>query len=145
MITCTKCNVPKEDECFNWRNKKKGRRHRVCRPCKKEQDNSYYASNKNRRKTMRKTANDLIRRNKRFVRLVRHLSKCSRCPEKRWYVLDFHHVRDKKIEICDMIRRCTSIENLKKELRKCIVLCSNCHREEHYLNGNEANLVEASD
>lgn len=45
--------------------------------------------------------------------------------------LEFHHVGDKEFEISDAINK--SWEFLKKELDKCILLCSNCHRIEHSL------------
>lgn len=140
MIICSKCNIPKENELFHWKNKKKGKRQSVCIDCKKGIDNNHYATNETRRKKLRANANASIKRNKRFVRLLKMLLKCSKCGDKRWYVLDFHHVGKKEKEIGDMIRRGTSLENLKKELRKCIVLCSNCHREEHYLNGKVAEM-----
>lgn len=45
--------------------------------------------------------------------------------------LDFHHLKDKEFNISNEIRN-LSIENLKKEINKCVVLCSNCHRKLHY-------------
>lgn len=40
-------------------------------------------------------------------------------------------LNDKEFNISNEIRN-LSIENLKKEINKCVVLCSNCHRKLHY-------------
>jgi len=54
---------------------------------------------------------------------------CSRCGYANNYAaLDFHHLRDKDP---DWNLRRFSAERLKKELEKCILLCSNCHAEIH--------------
>jgi hypothetical protein len=45
--------------------------------------------------------------------------------------LCFHHNGDKKFAIGDAIGQCKSLENIKKEMDKCIVLCMNCHAELH--------------
>ena len=57
---------------------------------------------------------------------------CSKCGEDRWYVLDFHHIQDKDDSVANLIKRRCSVKRLKRELRKCTLLCSNCHRELHY-------------
>jgi hypothetical protein len=59
--------------------------------------------------------------------------KCTKCSEKRWYVLDFHHLGDKDIDVSRMVNDSYSIKKIKEEIRKCIVLCANCHRELHFL------------
>jgi cytochrome c len=48
--------------------------------------------------------------------------------------LVFHHKDDtiKENNIADMIRGGYSLKNIKKELDKCEVLCSNCHNKEHF-------------
>ena len=46
--------------------------------------------------------------------------------------LEFHHVSaDKKFEIGTMAKRNVSINKLKPELAKCVLVCANCHREIH--------------
>lgn len=59
--------------------------------------------------------------------------KCSKCGEDHIACLDFHHLEanKKKQNISVLARRC-SAETLQKEIDKCIILCSNCHRKEHY-------------
>ena len=53
--------------------------------------------------------------------------------EKRWWVLDFHHIDPTKKEknLSNMIRS-NSFKSVLQEIEKCIVLCSNCHRDLHY-------------
>ena len=58
-------------------------------------------------------------------------SKCQRCGYDRCVnALDFHHVNpeEKEFQISKDIH---SWERMKSELDKCVLLCSNCHRELH--------------
>jgi len=59
---------------------------------------------------------------------------CLYCDETEICCLDFHHLdktsKERGIgDICG--RRMWSIEKLEKELKKCVVVCSNCHRKIH--------------
>jgi len=61
--------------------------------------------------------------------------KCVVCGyDKCKAALDLHHVieEDKSFGIATMAMRFASIEEIKMELAKCVVLCSNCHREHHH-------------
>lgn len=71
------------------------------------------------------------RRKKQFTESLKE--SCIKCGESRPYVLDFHH-KDKtqKDFTIGQIKK-GSLEILKNEIEKCVVLCSNCHREFHYL------------
>lgn len=60
----------------------------------------------------------------------------NRCSE----ALDFHHINpaDKLFEIADAntqfwkrSKNGITLEDLEAEIKKCVVLCSNCHREHH--------------
>lgn len=60
--------------------------------------------------------------------------KCQKCNyNKCVYALDIHHlnpsIKDSKFHH----KGGWSRERLDKELENCILLCANCHREEHYL------------
>lgn len=59
--------------------------------------------------------------------------KCLDCNKKYDpYVYDFHHyLENKEHSISKMIRKKYNWQNIKDELDKCILLCSNCHRLRH--------------
>lgn len=61
------------------------------------------------------------------------LSKgCSVCGyNKCAFALDFHHNEEKNFEIPRMANSHYSLKKVKEEIKRCIVLCSNCHRELH--------------
>ena len=63
--------------------------------------------------------------------------KCNKCGyDKCIEALEFHH-KDPSTKDYDLskgrgIDTRKSFETLKEELDKCVLLCANCHREEHY-------------
>jgi len=59
--------------------------------------------------------------------------KCSQCGEDHPAILDFHHLnpKDKDFELAKAIAGGYSKSRILKEIAKCIVLCSNCHRKLH--------------
>lgn len=60
--------------------------------------------------------------------------KCEACGyDKCNSALDFHHTDESDKEFGISERLTNSIESLKKEADKCILLCSNCHREHHHI------------
>lgn len=59
---------------------------------------------------------------------------CLICGYKRCsQALEFHHMDSslKTSEISTMVRYLASYEKIDAEIKKCVVLCSNCHRELH--------------
>jgi len=64
--------------------------------------------------------------------------KCEKCGyDNNTSALHFHHLdpTQKDFELAE-ISKTTSIDTLRdrvaKEIKKCMILCSNCHMEEHY-------------
>ena len=58
---------------------------------------------------------------------------CIDCGETHLATLDFDHVREKKkVNISVLIRRGQTLRVILKEVEKCDVRCSNCHRKRTY-------------
>lgn len=135
MKICSKCKIEK-DECeFFFKNKNKNILHSYCKKCKREIDKNTYKNNTNGRKEkVRNRTNQSKIELREFYQEYKKSKCCEMCGEKRWYVLDFHHIRDKKYEISQLIKK-GSLKLLLNELDKCIPVCANCHREIHHKEG----------
>lgn len=57
---------------------------------------------------------------------------CAHCTENRPECLDFHHLKDKISTVSKLFLQAASLEKLKKEIDKCILLCGNCHQKNHF-------------
>lgn len=78
-------------------------------------------------------------KNKKYVHEFKKNSECVDCGETNPLVLDFDHLRDKYKCVSDMVHESYSIETIQKEIDKCEVRCSNCHRIITYNRRNEKN------
>lgn len=60
-------------------------------------------------------------------------SKCGICSYNTCvHALEFHHLDPTEKEFGFGTKWSRSWETLKKELQKCVMLCSNCHKEYHH-------------
>lgn len=76
---------------------------------------------------------DRVRRTKVFLEFARYKEKlsCQCCGYNQFGgSLDFHHLKGKDFRI-DAGRWWTNSKSVQEELKKCILLCKNCHYEEH--------------
>lgn len=116
--TCTKCGKSFDESEFAFQNKSKKKYHSKCKACSREDIR--------------------LRRVKRKEDLVELKGgKCQECGyKKNIYALEFHHVDsdEKDFRISECITR--DIEIILKEIDKCTLLCSNCHREIHHPEAN---------
>lgn len=74
------------------------------------------------------------RKNTKAKMIVCMGSKCQICGySKSSNALEFHHItpKEKKFSLSSIRGNPTNWENIKQELAKCILLCSNCHKEVH--------------
>ena len=117
---CISCNKQKKNKEFLFKG-------RICQPCRKfefaeSNDMSEYRRNYHYRKNLKE---------KQFI--FNYLSKksCVVCQTTDVMVLEFDHIQPSKksFEISRALMNSkTTIAQLKKEIAKCQVLCSNCHK-----------------
>ena len=131
---CSACQVSKKESFFGFKNKKLGKLHTKCKECQSVYSKQHYKLNKSDYcKRARKNNIEYRKRNRDFIKNYKTSAGCKFCKETSHICLDFHHlnpkVKDWNISI--MSRGASSISTIKKEIKKCIVICSNCHRKLH--------------
>ena len=126
---CPRCNESKDILSFRPNKHRKDGYQSYCIPCDKEFQKEWYKENKV------KCITKAIERNKKSDKekkefILDYLSKnpCAVCGEPDIVVLEFDHIRDKSKNISNMIQDGSTLNQLKKELVKCQVLCANCHK-----------------
>ena len=117
MRVCRYCGEEKPIDQYETANTIKGKKYKrwKCRTC-------YCATKRDRR---HKTSEW-------FLELKKTLS-CKNCGDDRHYVLDLHHRDPNKKDICLANTRSWGKERILGEMKKCDVLCANCHREIHFI------------
>lgn len=68
-----------------------------------------------------------------YISLLKSKNKCVVCEEDTPCCLDFHHLNpaEKIFEIGCVGRQRPSIQKLKDEIAKCVLICRNCHSKLH--------------
>lgn len=128
---CCSCKIPKPVEEFGKHSKNSDGLQNKCKSCKREYDNEYHKNRTLEKKQYKYNKQvDRINIARNYVFDYFKDKSCSVCGENRIPTLDFHHLRDKEFNISDGISGGFSLERIKKEIDKCDVLCSNCHRME---------------
>ncbi len=129
---CTGCEKDKLIDDFAWKNKKAGKKQSKCKECYRQKSNELYKTSLTRKNSIKKRNKDLGDWHTQIIRRYKEFVGCKRCKTKyKYYILDLHHLGDKDDHISVLIRR-ASWQTIKKEVRKCIVVCSNCHRTIHH-------------
>lgn len=125
MRICCTCKVELDEMNFAKRGKTfQGN----CKECHKKYRKKHYEDNKEKYKEKAVKYRKLY--NECWKKYKKTLNGCSVCEEKDSYCLDFHHTKDKEGGIRTFVYN-SSLEKLAKEIGKCIILCSNCHRKVH--------------
>ena len=96
----------------------------------KEYGKKYYEANKTEIIKKSATRKKLLR--KKWLEFKATLS-CQHCGETHPATFDFHHV--KKDTTNKKVHKLLQFQNYngaREEIKKCIVLCANCHRKHHF-------------
>lgn len=142
-MICIKCKTDKHETEFDFQFKKLNKRRTTCKTCRSEYSKIHYKNNTQSYKDRAKKSNP--KSAQKFKNWKQDLKqKCSHCEETHPAVLEWHHVDPSVKEIT--LAKALNRKIYLKEIEKCIVLCANCHRKEHWRlrNAPVAQLAEAS-
>lgn len=115
---------------------------RICKICEKEKELKFFAKNGKYYRYIcksceAKTQKERVRKTIEYVQSLK--IKCLKCNyNKCKEALEFHHVNsnEKEFNIIQWASKRSFTKHTKlmidNEVKKCIVLCANCHRETHY-------------
>jgi predicted HNH restriction endonuclease len=70
--------------------------------------------------------------------------KCTNCGFSHPAVLDFHHIDRKDKKSVHKLAQNSNYKAAIEEIKKCVVLCANCHRIVHYNERQQKKLKPAS-
>jgi hypothetical protein len=130
MKICLACNTKKDESEFSRHKNKTDSRQSQCKMCCNKKHREYYKENRVwMRKDIQKRREDRIARN--YTWFLNFLLKnpCIDCGAKDVLVLDMDHVRGRKItDVSNLVSDGCSLKSIKKEIKKCVVRCANCHR-----------------
>ena len=123
------CQVPLEELTFNKNKSRKDGLNTICRVCSRLRSRQYYKDNTVEHKKA------VQKRNVKYkqavsTRVYEYLlnNPCTVCGEKDITVLEFDHLRDKTKAVSQLVMSNNNWERVWEEIKKCQVLCANCHR-----------------
>lgn len=131
MFTCTTCDLTKSEKEFHKSKRTKSGVQSTCKSCRKIIDAESYRKSPERRAVIRQQAKLRKENNRRFISRYKSFCKCASCGESEPAALDLHHLDASEKDHDPSTMLGFSLENIKKEIRKCVVLCANCHRKVH--------------
>jgi len=111
-----------------------------CKFCRREKGRKNYDLNKHEWNKTHNVTREIKKQN--IIEYKINSCGCIKCGEKKHYLLDFHHINpnDKLFQISQGESK--GWDKIKAEIEKCILLCSNCHREFHYLEKKDGISIE---
>lgn len=131
MKTCSTCRIEKQFSDFYKRSKSSDGFQSTCKSCRKVVDAESYLKYDDRRQSI-KDRRDFIRdKHNKLVRRYKRFCGCAICGECEPVALDLHHTDPTVKEDNPSSMLSGSTKKLLAEVRKCVVLCSNCHRKVH--------------
>ena len=128
---CRKCGATKPLTEFYKNASTKDGRHSYCKICAKQ---GAIASYQRLEKQDKRASLRAAKQRQKFVQRINDIKQdntCCLCGENEPVCLDFHHLDSTKKE--QSVSRMTRNKSPKvfDEIRKCAVICANCHRKVH--------------
>jgi hypothetical protein len=127
MKTCKTCNVAKPLNDFYKQKSSIDGYQRYCKKCANNFSAKSESKNKAKYENIRSQVRNRFREELREYKISRG---CARCGENHPAVLELHHTDPSVKDINPSAA--SGRKMFYEEAEKCIVLCANCHRIEHY-------------
>ena len=147
MKICCRCKTGKSEQKFGKNKNNSDGLQRYCKECKKKIARSWYMG------AGRKLHLECVTRNNhKYRKILRDFvwdylkqHPCKMCGETDPVVLEFDHlgISKKENDISKLICNSTNKNVLLKEIEKCQVLCSNCHKRKTAKDFNQWKYVRS--
>lgn len=133
MKKCDICKKIKDILEFNKNRTKKDGYNSICKICSRERSKNYYKDNTDHHKKVVNKNKQKYRKNLYFkINTIKKEKGCYFCNENEPCCIDFHHINPKeKQDLISRLINSVAPRKLEKEIKKCIPVCSNCHRKLH--------------
>lgn len=134
---CPNCEQVLDTSAFSVNNSKKDGLEQRCKKCNNKRTKKQYQEAspeqhqrriKGNREWQKARRDELVAISDEY-KLTHGCSICgyNKCAG----AMDYHHVEDKQKEPARLLQGARSLPTINEELSKCVLLCSNCHREHH--------------
>jgi superfamily II helicase len=127
MKSCSTCGLSKPLDQFSWKQKDRGSRQSICKPCFREYVKQHYQDNAEKYKASTAVNRPKYKQQVReYVIQYLKTHPCVDCGEADIDVLEFDHI----VSIGSGARplwQATSLRAAQREIDLCEVRCSNCH------------------
>jgi hypothetical protein len=135
MKRCSKCGESRSLDDFYWKDKSKGLKTSWCKTCKSNWSKERWASGSDKEANYESKARRVERAREYIWELFKN-SKCDDCGLRDPMVFEFDHLGDKTMDISKMISSNYGLTAIQAEIRKCDIVCANCHKRRTSERGN---------
>ena len=101
-----------------------------CKICRRKKGRDNYKKSNGKWNVTHANTRDTKR--DKIIKIKKNSGGCIKCKEPKYWLLDFHHINseDKLFQISQGESK--GWKKLEVEINKCVLLCSNCHRDFHH-------------
>lgn len=144
LYSCRRCGEMKSADEFPRRARATHRLHSWRRSCFSRYKAERHARNREREiRRIRRNHDRAVREHRRRIAQYLAAHPCVDCGEADPIVLEFDHLRDKRMDVSRMESTGWRWAAIVEEIEKCEVRCANCHRRETHRRRTERKWLPA--